>query len=257
MNDEISSSKFRTLLSKLSSREDFIIFTYPKTENFIQFAWEDDGELIVDIPTKDINEKNPSIQQIKSEVYDLKDNGFNSLEKVCSIEEAINIINIFFEKICNLPKNYGLEVSLYSNNTDSEFFLGEKNNDKIDFLVCDYILKTINIVEAKNIKEAKEKYALLYLEVEDPIKYEVEMKNNESSFWEEFVYENRNNLLDNLEKTFEHATSQELFDFYNNSKLKFNDLSDKTKKEIALRELNIAVDDDTIVFKAYFQVNKL
>lgn len=259
MSNKILKSELRSLLNRLSSKEDFIIFTYPKTDNFIQFAWENDNELLVDIPTKSLEVKHPSKSLINSKIDNLEDSGVNSLQKLCSIEEAINLIKLFFEDICNLPKNYGLEISLYCNNQDSELILGGNNSNEIDFLACDFILETINIVSAKNIDKAKEKYSLLYLDLETVLVDDVEEKNNDSMFWEDFVYKtkNKNEILENLKETFDNEIGSELFDFYKEDKLKFNNLSDKTKKAIALRDLNRAIEDDTIIFKPYFQVNKL
>ena len=245
-------------LKSLSSENDFVIFENPRTENFIQFAWESKNKYLLDIPTQKLESIHPSEDVILNKIKGLDDSRVDSLQKICDIEEAINAIKLFFKDICLLPNNFKLRVILNSNGVEKTSFIGEEDQKtKIDFLFLDLVVENITIVKAKNIKKAKEKYSLYHLNVDDSLKWDIKNKNVDSQFWEEFIYYSNNDdeILEKLQDTFGIREGEELLKYYNDKDMHFNDLSNDTKKNLALKDIENGISEGTILVKPYFQIN--
>lgn len=106
---------YNKVLNILQRNGGFIIFTNPETDKFIQFAsdeFDDINYLLCNIPPKEFNPNQPSISKILEKIYYFNENNISGdfLDLKCNLDEAVEIINLFFLDVCDLNKDYQVKL---------------------------------------------------------------------------------------------------------------------------------------------------
>jgi len=129
------------------------------------------------------------------------------------------------------------------------------------FISGEMVDKFLVKVSAKNIEQAKTKYAKNIWDLDEFALEGIESKTVNMSFWENYCLDLVSNvdgswlneidktkklLKSNLEKDFSPEIAEELVDYFFNEEKKLDDLSDKTRLDLAKVQVQKYLDNNSL-----------